>query len=207
MLPPTTVPHTRLTRLMPIVLVSLQRGGTASKGPVPSIFFSYLGLVCGGSQGTAANSCYCAVIDVGISSPPAESHPALDTKILTPTVYGESPVRKLQLSRTPFRPHNLLFYNNNLSIFDLGNSTANSLHVLSNFQHVSLIMLAKSGHVATVVATVNSFVKAELVLTFQCPYQWDEGFECLLPQPSNFAKVDWQDSIGPGLNWFFQSET
>jgi hypothetical protein len=68
-------------------------------------------------------------------------------------------------------------------------------------------MLAKSGHVATVVATVNSLVKVELELTFQCPYQWDEGFECLLPQPSNFAKVDWQDSIGPGLNWFFQSET
>ncbi|KAI2509805.1 hypothetical protein MHU86_4658 [Fragilaria crotonensis] len=61
-------------------------------------------------------------------------------------------------------------------------------------------MLAKSGHVATVVATVNSFVKAELVLTFQCLYQWDEGFECSLPQPSNFAKVDRQDSIGPGLN-------
>ena len=161
------------------------------------------------SQGTAANSCYCAVIDVGISSPPAESHPALDTKILTPTVYGESPVRKLQLSRTPFRPHNLLFYNNNLSIFDLGNSTANSLHVLSNFQHVSLIMLAKSGHVATVVAIitfVNSLVKAELVLTCQCLYQWDEGFECSLPQPSNFAKVDRQDSIGPGLNWFLQSK-
>ena len=159
------------------------------------------------SQGTAANSCYCAVIDVEISSPPAESHPALDTKIPTPTVYGQSPVRKLQLSRTAFRPHNLLFYNNNLSIFDLGNSTANSLHVLSNFQHVSLIMLAKSGHVATVVATVNLFVKVELVLTFQCPYQWDEGFECSLPQPSNFAKVDRQDSIGPGLNWFFQDET
>jgi hypothetical protein len=161
------------------------------------------------SQGTAADSCYCAVIDVAISSPPAESHPALDTKILTPTVYGESPVRKLQLSRTPFRPHNLLFYNNNLSIFDLGNSTANSLHVLSNFQHVSLIMLAKSGHVATVVAIitfVNSLVKAELVLTCQCLYQWDEGFECSLPQPSNFAKVDRQDSIGPGLNWFLQSK-
>ena len=161
------------------------------------------------SQGTAANSCYCAVIDVEISSPPAESHPALDTKIFTPTVYGESPVRKLQLSRTPFRPHNLLFYNNNLSIFDLGNSTANSLHVLSNFQHVSLIMLAKSGHVATVVAIitfVNSLVKAELVLTCQCLYQWDEGFECSLPQPSNFAKVDRQDSIGPGLNWFLQSK-
>jgi hypothetical protein len=94
-----------------------------------------------------------------------------------------------------------------LSTLTQCNSTAISLHVLTNFQHVSLIMLAKSGHVATVVATVNSFVKAELVLTFQCPYQWDEGFECSLPQPSNFAKVDRQDSIGPGLNWFLQSET
>lgn len=159
------------------------------------------------SQGTAADSCYCAVIDVELSSPPAESHPALDTKILTPTVYGQSPVRKLQLSRTAFRPHNLLFYNNNLSIFDLGNSTANSLHVPTNLQHVSLIMLSKSNHVATVVAITNLLLEVELVLTFQCPYQWDEGFECSLPQPSNFAKVDRQDSIGPGLNWFFQDET
>jgi len=159
------------------------------------------------SQGTAADSCYCAVIDVELSSPPAESHPALDTKILTPTVYGQSPVRKLQLSRTAFRPHNLLFYNNNLSIFDLGNSTANSLHVPTNLQHVSLIMLSKSNHVATVVAITNLLLEVELVLTFQCPYQWDEGFECSLPLPSNFAKVDRQDSIGPGLNWFFQDET
>jgi hypothetical protein len=159
------------------------------------------------SQGTAANGCYCAVIDVGISSPPAESHPALDTKIPPPTVYGETPVRKLQLSRTAFRPHNLLFYNNNLSTLTLCNPTAISLYVPTNFQHVSLIMLAKSGHVATVVATDNLLVEVELVLTFQCPYQWNEGFECSLPQPSNFAKVDRQDSIKPGLNWFFQNET
>ena len=159
------------------------------------------------SQGTAANSCYCAVIDVAISSPPAESHPALDTKIFTPTVYGESPVRKLQLSRTAFRPHNLLFYNNNLSTFTLGNPTVISLHVLTYLQHVSLIMLSKSNHVATVVAITNLLLQVELEVTFQCPYQWDEGFECSLPQPSNFAKVDRQDSIGPGLNWFFQGET
>ena len=82
-----------------------------------------------------------------------------------------------------------------------------SLHVPTNLQHVSLIMLSKSNHVATVVAITNLLLQVELVLTFQCPYQWDEGFECSLLQPSNFAKVDWQDSIGPGLNWFFQSET
>ena len=80
-------------------------------------------------------------------------------------------------------------------------------HVPTNLQHVSLIMLSKSNHVATVVAITNLLLQVELVLTFQCPYQWDEGFECSLLQPSNFAKVDWQDSIGPGLNWFFQSET
>ena len=159
------------------------------------------------SQGTAADSCYCTVIDVEISSPPAESHPALDTKIPTPTVYGKSPVRKLQLSWTAFRPHNLLFYNNNLSTLTQCNPTVISLHVPTNSQHVSLIMLAKSGHVATVVAITNSLLEVELVLTFQCSYQWDEGFECSLPQPSNFAKIDRQDSIGPGLNWFFQDET
>ena len=146
-------------------------------------------------------------MDVGTTVSPAASHPTLATLIPTCTVYGDPPVRKLQLSRTAFRPHNLLFYNNNLSTLTQCNSTAISLYVPTNFQHVSLIMLAKSGHVATVVATVNLLVKVELELTFQCPYQWDEGFECSLPQPSNFAKVDRQDSIGPGLNWFFQDET
>ena len=142
---------------------------------------------------------------------PAESHPALATLIPTCTVYGGTPVRKLQLSRTAFRPHNLLFYNTNLSTFNPCNSTELTLHVLTNYQHVSLIMLAKSGHVATVVATVNSLVKLELELTFQCPYQWDEGFECSLPQHpetlANFGKTVLQDSIKPGLNRFFQSET
>jgi hypothetical protein len=160
------------------------------------------------SQGKAANGCYCAIIDVGILSPPAESqHLALDTNIPMPTVNGKTPVQKLQLSRTAFHPHNLLFYNNNLSTLTLCNPTVISLHVSTNFQHVSLIMLAKSNHVATVVAIINLLVEVELVLTFQCPDQWDEGFECSLSQePSNFAKVDWH-SIGPGLNWFFQNET
>jgi hypothetical protein len=132
------------------------------------------------SQGTAANGCYCAVIDVEISSPLADSHPALDTKILTPTVYGETPVQKLQLSRTAFRPHNLLFYNNHMSTLTLGNPTVISLHVPTNLQHVSLIMLSKSNHVATVVAITNLLLQVELVLTFQCPYQLDKGFECAL---------------------------
>ena len=136
------------------------------------------------SQGTAANSCYCAVIDVEISSPPAESHPALDTKILTPTVYGESPVRKLQLSRTAFRPHNLLFYNTNLSTLNPCNSTELTLHVLTNCQHVSLIMMAKFNHVATVVAGIDLLVKALSLLRLHCCHQWNEDFECSFQQHS-----------------------
>ena len=108
------------------------------------------------SRGTAANGCCCTVIDVGTTASPAESHPALATLIPTCTVYGKTPVRKLQLSRTAFRPHNLLFYNTNLSTLNPCNSTELTLHVLTNCQHVSLIMLAKSNHVASVlVASIN----------------------------------------------------
>jgi hypothetical protein len=152
------------------------------------------------SQGTAANGCYCAVIDVEISSPPADSHPALDTKILTPTVYGETPVRKLQLSRTAFRPQNLLFYNNHLSTLTLGNPTVISLHVPTNLQHVSLIMLSKSNHVATVVAITNLLLQVELVLTF---YVLISGMLKALNVHS-YNPLTSQDSIGPGLNWFLQ---
>ena len=62
----------------------------------------------------------------------------------------------------------------------------------------------------------NNYQKPELIFfvstsciqigALRC-YQLDEGFECSLLQPPNFAKVDRQDSIGPGLNWFLQSET
>ena len=104
------------------------------------------------SRGTAAKGCCCTVIDVGTTVLPAESHPALATLIPTCTVHGETPVQKLQLSRTDFRPHNLLFYNTNLSTSNPCNSTELTLHVLTNCQHVSLIMLAKFNHVATVVA-------------------------------------------------------
>ena len=159
------------------------------------------------SQGTAANGCYCTVIDVGISSSPAESHPALDTQIPTSPVYGKTPVRKLQLSRTAFHPHNLQFRNSNLLKLNTCNTTEITLHVSTNFQHVSFIMVAKSDHVATVVASVDLLVGALWELPLHCHYQWNEGFECSLPQHSNFVKADLQDSIRPGLNWFFQNET
>ena len=159
------------------------------------------------SQGTAANGCYFTVVAVGILSSPAESHLALDTQIPTFTVYGETPVRKLQLSRTAFYPHNLQFRNSDLSKLNTCNTTGITLHVSTNFQHVSFIMLAKSDHVATVVASVNLLVAVVFVLPLHCLYQWNEGFECSLPQHFNFAKADLQDSIRPGLNWFFQNET
>jgi hypothetical protein len=142
------------------------------------------------SRGTAANGCCCTVIDVGTTVSPAESHPALATLIPTCTVYGETPVRKLQLSRTAFRPHNLLFYNTNLPTFNPCNSTELTLHVLTNCQHVSLIMLAKSNHVATVVAGIDLLVKTLSSLRLHCYYQWNEGFECSLQQHSKL----WQNS-------------
>jgi len=159
------------------------------------------------SQGTAANGCCSTIIDVGILSSPAESHPALTTQIPTRTVYGETPVQKLQLSWTAFRPQSLLFYNINLSTLTLCNSTGITLHVSAYSQHVSFIMLAKYNHVATVVAIVDLEVGVLSVLRLQCHHQWDEGFECSLPQHSNFAKGGLQDSIKLGLNQFFQDET
>jgi hypothetical protein len=110
--------------------------------------------------------------------------------------------KKTLLSRTAFHPHNLLFCNSNLSTLTLCNPNVISLHVPTNSQHVSLIMLSKSDHVATVVVIVNLLVGVEeLVLRIQCPYpQWNEGFECSLPQHSNFVKEDWQDSIKPGIS-------
>ena len=92
--------------------------------------------------GKEANVC-CTVIGVGILS--------LATRIPTRTLYGETPVRKLQLFRTAFRPHRLLFYDINLSTLTLCNSTGITLHVSTYSQHVSFIMLAKYNHAATVV--------------------------------------------------------
>ncbi len=117
---------------------------------------------------------------------PAESHPALATLIPTCTVNGETPVQKLQLSWTAFRPYNLLFYNTNLSTLNPCNSTELSLHVLTNCQHVSLIMMAKFNHVATVVAGINLLVKALSLLRLHCYHQWNEGFESSLLQHSKF---------------------
>jgi hypothetical protein len=72
-------------------------------------------------------------------------------------------------------------------------------------------MLAKSNHVATVVASFDLLVKALSLLRLHCYHQWNEGFECSLPQHpetlANFGKTDLQDSIEPGLNRFFQNET
>jgi hypothetical protein len=144
----------------------------------------------GESRHTAAKGCcYCTVIDVGTTVSPAESRPALATLIPTCTVYSEMPVQKLQLSRTAFRPHNLLFYNTNLSTLSPCNSTELTLHVLTNCQHVSLIMLAKSNHhVATVVTGIDLLIKALSLLRVHCYYQWNEGFECSLQQ---YSKI-WQ---------------
>jgi hypothetical protein len=45
-------------------------------------------------------------------------------------------------------------------------------------------MLAKSNHVATVVASIDLPVKALTLLRLNCYHQWNEGFECSLPQHS-----------------------
>jgi hypothetical protein len=69
-------------------------------------------------------------------------------------------------------------------------------------------MLAKYNHAATVDAIVDlEVIGVSLVLRLQCHHQWDEGFECSLPQHSNFAKGGLRDSIKPGLNQFLQDET
>ena len=119
---------------------------------------------------------------------PAESHPALATLIPTCTVYGDPPLRKLQLSRTAFRPHNLLFYNTNLSTSNPCNSTDFSPHVLTNCQHVSFTMLAKSSHVATVVASIVLTVGTLSLLRLQSYHQWNAGFECSLPQHTKLCQ-------------------
>jgi hypothetical protein len=169
-------PHHTITNLFLVPLNERESRGTAANGCCCTVI--------GVSRGTAANGCCCTVIGVGILSSPAESHPALVTQIPTCTVYGETPVRKLQLSRTAFRPHNLLFYNSNLSTLNPCYLTGNTLHVSTNSQHVSFIMLAKSDHVATVVASVNLLVGAASELRLHCHHQWNEGFECSLPQHS-----------------------
>ncbi len=140
------------------------------------------------SQGTAANGRCCTVIDVGTTSSPAELHPALATLIPTCTVYGDPPVRKLQLSQTAFRPHNLLFYNTNLSTSNPCNSTDFFLYVLTNSKHVSFTMLPKSSHVATVVASIGLTVGTLSLLRLQSYHQWNEGFECSLPQHTKLCQ-------------------
>jgi hypothetical protein len=140
------------------------------------------------SQGTAANGRCCTVIDVGTTSLPAELHPALATLIPTCTVYSDPPLRKLQLSRTGFRPHNLLFYNTNLSTSNPCNSTDFSLYVLTNSQHVSFTMLSKSSHVATVVASIGLTVGTLSLLRLQSYHQGNEGFECSLPQHTKLCQ-------------------
>ncbi len=141
------------------------------------------------SQVTAANGCCFTVIDVGTTVSPAESHPALVTPIPTCTVNGKTPVQKLQLSRTAFRPHNLLFYNTNLSTLNPFNSTESTLHVLTNCQHVSLIMMAKFNHVATVVAGIDLLVKALSLLRLHCCHHWNEDLECSFQQHSKLCQT------------------
>ncbi len=111
--------------------------GTNTGYQIPTVFYranTVISIYRGNSQGTAANGRCCTVTDVGTTSSPAELHPALATPIPTCTVYGDPPVQKLQLSRTAFRPHNLLFFNTNLSTSNPCNSTDFSLYVLTNSQ-------------------------------------------------------------------------
>ncbi len=126
------------------------------------------------SRVTAAKGCCCTVIDVGTTVLPAESHPAFATPTPTCTVNGKTPVRKLQLSQTAFCPHNLLFYNTNLNTFNPCNSTESTLQMLTNCQHVSLIMMAKLNNVATVVVGINLLVKALSFLRLHCCHHWNE---------------------------------
>jgi hypothetical protein len=51
-------------------------------------------------------------------------------------------------------------------------------------------MLAKSNHVATVVAGIDLLVKTLSSLRSHCYYQWNEGFKCSLQQHSKL----WQNS-------------
>jgi hypothetical protein len=50
--------------------------------------------------------------------------------------------------------------------------------------------MAKFNHVATVVAGINSLVKALSLLRLHCYHQWNEGFECSFQQHSKL----WQNS-------------
>jgi hypothetical protein len=110
--------------------------------------------------------------------------------------------------RVSFRPYNLLFHNTNLSTLNPCNPTALTLHVQTNCQHVSLILLSKSNHVASVVASFNLPVGALSLLRLHCFHQWNEGFEYVHSHNIlNFGKTDLQDSIKPGLNSFFQTST
>ncbi len=95
------------------------------------------------SQGTATNGRCCTVTCVGISwLSEADSHPALATQIPTFTAYGKTPVRKLQLSRTAFRLHNLHLCISNLPTLNTCNQMATTLHVSTNSQHVLDFMFA-----------------------------------------------------------------
>ena len=79
----------------------------------------------------------------------------------------------------------------------------------STKSHVSFIILAKSDHVATVVASLDLQVGPVSVLRLHLRYQqWNEDSNAHSQKCSkNLAKADLQDSIKPVLNWFFQNET
>jgi hypothetical protein len=52
-------------------------------------------------------------------------------------------------------------------------------------------MLAKSNHVATIVASIDLPMGALSLLRLHCYHQWNEGFECSLPQHSKL----WQNRL------------
>ena len=156
------------------------------------------------SQGTATNGCHCTVIVVEILLfPEAESPLVLATHVHMRTVYGKISVQKLQLFRYASL-QNPQVRNSNLATFNTCNSTGVTCHVLTTFQHVACIMVAKCNHVATVVADLHSQAGAASALRLHCFHQCNEDSKCSLPQHFDFAKANLQDSIKPGLNWFLQ---
>jgi hypothetical protein len=105
-----------------------------------------------------------------------ECHPALGTQIPTCTVYGKTTVRKLQLSQTAFRPHDLHLCISNLPTFNTCNQTVTTLHVSTNSQHVLYHMSAKHDHVATVVAGTNLLLGNGSLLRVHCHHQCNEDY-------------------------------
>ncbi len=101
-------------------------------------------------------------------------------------------------------PHILLLYKTNLSTLNPFKPTELTHHVLTNCQHVSLIMLA-------ILTMLQQLLQASI-----CPWEPCHCWDCIATIISgmkasnvhshnilNFGKTDLQNSIKPGLNRFF----